>query len=159
MTTSERRASGSSGTVERPASGGLPTLLQTGGVTARDVMTTDVISVRPDQSVDEAARLLVRNRISGLPVERDRRVVGVVSELDLIVKAGARVEQVMTAPAVTVTEGTRLWDVADHLRRIRRVPVVDADGRLVGLISRSDLLRWSVECQCPHPCPRDHEHE
>ena len=139
--------------------GGVPALLQAGSATARDVMTTKVISVEPHETVDEAARLMLLNRISGLAVQRGGRVVGVVSEVDLISRSGTRVEQVMTSPAITVKETTRLQEVAQQLTKIRRAPVVDEEGRLVGIVSRSDILRWAAPCECPDPCPRDHEHE
>ena len=114
--------------------------------TARDVMTTQVVSVTPEESVDEAARLLQFHDISGLPVCAAGRVVGVVSEADLIGKSGATVGEVMSSPAVTVAESTGLEQVAAQLtrQRIRRVPVVSGDGRLIGLVSRRDVLRWAA---------------
>jgi CBS domain-containing protein len=114
--------------------------------TARDVMTTSVISTSPQESVDDAARLLTFHDVSGLPVCEGGRVVGVVSEADLIGKTGSIVGEVMTTPATTVSESTRLKDVAEQLvqQRIRRVPVVDAQGQLVGVVSRRDVLRWAA---------------
>jgi CBS domain-containing protein len=113
---------------------------------ARDVMNTNVISVTPDESVDEAARLLNFHDVSGLPVCADGRVVGVVSEADLIGKSGATVGDVMTTPAVTVSESTGLEHVAEQLiqQRIRRVPVINAAGQLIGIVSRRDVLRWAA---------------
>jgi CBS domain-containing protein len=109
-------------------------------------MVTNVISVRADDSVDEAARLLQFHDISGLPVCEGRRVVGVVSEADLIGKSGSTVGAVMTSPAVTVQETTPLEQLAQVLtqQRIRRVPVVDAQGQLVGIVSRRDVLHWAA---------------
>ena len=114
--------------------------------TVRDVMTTNVISVSPEESVDEAARLLEFHDVSGLPVCEGGRVVGVVSEADLIGKSGSTVGDVMTSPAVSVTETTGLERVAEQLtqQRIRRLPVVDASDRLVGVVSRRDVLRWAA---------------
>ncbi len=111
----------------------------------REIMTTSVVSVSPNESVDEAARLLTFHDISGLPVCDARRVIGVLSEADLIGKSGSTVGEVMTSPAVTVVESTGLEQVAEMLtqRRIRRVPVVDGDGNLVGVVSRRDVLRWA----------------
>jgi hypothetical protein len=113
--------------------------------TARDVMTTSVVSVAPADSVDEAARLLTFHDISGLPVCEAGRVVGVISEADLIGKSGATVGEVMTSPAVTVPESTSLEQVAHQLtqQRIRRLPVVGSDGVLVGIVSRHDVLLWA----------------
>jgi hypothetical protein len=114
--------------------------------TARDVMTTSVISTTPDESVDEAARLLTFHDVSGLPVCVGGKVVGVVSEADLIGKSGATVGDVMTTPAVTVAESTSLERVAELLteQRIRRLPVVDPATNLVGVVSRRDVLRWAA---------------
>jgi CBS domain len=114
--------------------------------TARDVMTTNVVSAAPEESVDDAARLLTFHDISGLPVCDHGRVVGVVSEADLIGKSGSTVGEVMTSPAVTVSESTGLEQVAEQLtqQRIRRLPVVDARGQLVGVVSRRDVLRWAA---------------
>jgi CBS domain-containing protein len=114
--------------------------------TTRDVMTTNVVSVTPAESVDEAARLLTFHDVSGLPVCEGGRVVGVVSEADLIGKSGATVGEVMTWPAVTVSETTGLEHVAELLtqQRIRRVPDVDAEGQLIGVVSRRDVLSWAA---------------
>lgn len=114
--------------------------------TVRDVMTTSVISASPEESVDEAARLLTFHDISGLPVCERGQVVGVVSEADLIGKSGATVGEVMTSPAVTIDDATSLERVAEQLtrQRIRRLPVVDASGQLVGVVSRRDVLRWAA---------------
>lgn len=130
---------------DRPSFGGAEAL-RGAAATARDVMTTSVISVSPGESVDEAARLLTFHDISGLPVCDGRIVVGVVSEADLIGKRGATVSAVMTSPAVTVSESTSLEQVAEQLtqQRIRRLPVVDANGSLVGVVSRRDVLRWAA---------------
>ncbi len=114
--------------------------------TVRDVMTSSVISVSPHESVDEAARLLTFHDVSGLPVCADDKVIGVVSEADLIGKSGATVGDVMTSPAVTALESTGLEQVAEQLtqQRIRRVPVVNGQGQLIGIVSRRDVLRWAA---------------
>ncbi len=130
----------------RPHSFGGAAALHGSSAIARDVMTHDVVTVEPKQPVDDAARLLAFHDISGMPVRHDGRVVGVVSEADLIGKEGATVADVMTAPAISVAESTRLEDVANLLlsKGIRRLPVVDSQGRLTGIVSRSDLLRWAA---------------
>jgi len=139
---------------------------------AKDVMTRQVVTVPPDASVPDVARLLLERRISAVPVVApDGRLLGIVSEGDLIrrpevagprrrswwlsllsgagddpaeyVKAhGGRVGDVMTRPVVTVREDTAVADIARLLeeRRIKRVPVVRS-GKLVGIVSRADLLR------------------
>jgi CBS domain-containing protein len=130
----------------RPTFGGAEALHGSVAV-ARDVMTTNVVSVTPAESVDETARLLTFHDVTGLPVcTEGGRVVGVVSEADLIGKSGATVGEVMTWPAVTVSESTRLEHIAELLtqQRIRRVPVVDAEGQLIGVVSRRDVLSWAA---------------
>jgi len=138
---------------DRPSFGGAEAL-HGASVTARDVMVTDVVSAAPNDSVDEAARLLTFHDISGLPVCADGKVVGVISEADLIGKSGSTIGAVMTSPAVTVSATTRLEQVAEQLtqQRIRRVPVVDEQGRLVGIVSRRDVLKWAAS-RVPNPVP------
>ena len=137
---------------------------------AKDVMTTEPLSVGPQATVAEIAGLLLERRISGVPVvEADGRVLGVVSEDDFMRRpdvAGPRrrswwlslfsggqdaefvkthghfARDVMSAPAITVDEETSMVAIAELLeeRRIKRVPVV-RDGKLVGIVTRADLLR------------------
>jgi len=141
-------ADGLSSVSARPAgspSFGGAEALHGASATARDVMTTSVVSVAPTDSVDEAARLLTFHDVSGLPVCDGGRVVGVLSEADLIGKSGSTVGDVMTSPAVTIAESTPLEQVAEQLtgQRIRRLPVVNAAGTLVGIVSRHDVLVWA----------------
>ena len=108
-----------------------------------EIMTTDVITVREEAAVEDAARLLARHRISGLPVvNRSGALTGVVTEYDLLVKQGATVAEIMTRGVISVSPETDAEEVAHLLanRRVRRVPVLDG-GRLVGIVSRSDLVR------------------
>lgn len=117
-------------------------------MTVRALMTTDLVSVSPDTPLAEATRLLIRHRITGLPVvDADQRIVGVITELDLIRTAAEphvpwrTVGQLMTPDPTTVNVDAPLVAVFDCLmtHSFRRVLVEDG-GRLVGLISRSDLL-------------------
>lgn len=143
-----------------------------------DIMVRNVISVGPDASVREVASLLLERRFSGVPVVDDeRRVLGIVSEGDLIrrpeietdqVKAGwlriflsdeerarefvkshgRKVREVMTQPAICVAPDTLLAEVVRLMERhrVKRLPVVE-HGRLVGLVTRADLLRALVTRQ------------
>jgi redox-sensitive bicupin YhaK (pirin superfamily)/predicted transcriptional regulator len=112
---------------------------------ARDVMTSPVIAVRPGESLREAARTLVERRLSAMPVMEGERLVGIVSEADVLRElpaGGAReVREVMTSDVATVTPDTAVEDVAELLaaRRIRRVPVVEGE-RVVGMVSRTSLV-------------------
>ncbi len=138
---------------------------------ASDIMTAKVVTVSVDTDVEVIARLLLERRISAVPVvDSSDNILGIVSEGDLIrrpeteterhrswwlrlladkteraeeyVKShGRRADQVMTRDVVTVTEDSKVGDIAETLekRRIKRVPVV-RDGKLVGIISRANLL-------------------
>jgi CBS-domain-containing membrane protein len=113
-------------------------------VTAADVMTPDPVTLSPDTTVHEAAQLLSEHRISGAPVcDADRNIIGIVSEFDLIARSGTTVREVMTRDVISVPDKAPVDRVRAVLvsQRLKRVPVVDAQGRLVGLISRADLVR------------------
>ncbi len=110
-----------------------------------EIMTRSVITVHPETSVTEVIQLLSRHRITGLPVvDEAGRLTGVVSESDIIGKAGDTVAEIMTNGSFTVGEDTPLGEAAEMLlrRRIRRLPVVRDDNELVGLVSRSDLITF-----------------
>jgi CBS domain-containing membrane protein len=139
-------------------------------VPVKDVMTKDVIAVKTDTDLQEAARLLSEHRISGMPViDSNSRVIGVISEADLLVLAGLkkehtfkdvlrnilgpslpaqanrgnRVENAMSVPPITASADDDIGEVAKILdqRRIKRLPVVDGEGRLMGVVSRADIVR------------------
>jgi CBS domain-containing protein len=106
--------------------------------TAKDVMTTRVVTVNPSTSIEDAARLLVRRKISGVPVvdEKDKtKVVGILTEADLLAApSGAKtVADVMKKRVVSVSPDTSVDEIAEILvkKKIKRVPVIDA-GKLVG---------------------------
>jgi CBS domain-containing membrane protein len=141
----------------------------TSQVLVKEVMSGSVISVKRDADLQEAARLLSEHRISGMPViDESDLVIGIVSETDLLVLAGmskghtlkdivrgllgeptpsrtggSRVEDVMTSPPVTSKADDDIAGVAKVLdgKRIKRLPVVDAAGKLIGIISRADIVR------------------
>ena len=108
----------------------------------KEIMTTPVVSAGPDTPTADVVELLTTHRISGVPVtDQDGAVVGLVSEYDLLVKQGATAREVMSPTVISVTEETDVEDVRALLveLRIRRVPVM-AGQRLVGIVSRSDLI-------------------
>jgi len=113
-------------------------------LTAHDVMTTNVITIFPESSTDEAARLLSDNHISGVPVlGPDGSLVGILSVFDLLAKSGPTVGDIMHREVTTVLETAPISSVRAVLvtQRLKRLPVVDAQSRLVGIISRGDLVR------------------
>ncbi|TAU74070.1 CBS domain-containing protein [Rhizobium leguminosarum] len=136
------------------------------------IMTSTPITVTASTSVAEAAKLMLDNKISGLPVvDASGALVGIVSEGDFLRRSelnterkrswlldwltspgkiadeyvrahGRRVEEVMTAPVSAIAPTASVSDAVRLMERqdIKRLPVV-ADGRLVGIVARSDLLR------------------
>jgi CBS domain-containing protein len=121
---------------------------------ARDIMTTGVISVRDDEEIEPAARMLTHHRISGLPVVNAAgTLVGLVTEHDLIARKGRTVSDIMSRSVISVSPDTTVEEVAHLLaiRHIRRVPVIEGD-RLVGIVSRSDLVRQIAMRWICHTC-------
>ncbi|HZD59011.1 MAG TPA: CBS domain-containing protein [Anaerolineae bacterium] len=110
-------------------------------VIARDVMTTEVITVTPQTSRDELIRVLARHDISGVPVISDGKLVGIVTEDDILAKAGDTVNELMSKNVITVNEKDPVHRVASILirNRVKRVPVM-SDSQLIGIISRHDLV-------------------
>ncbi|WP_306310817.1 CBS domain-containing protein [Streptomyces hydrogenans] len=108
------------------------------------LMTDDVVSALPDTSFREVAKLLAEHDITGLPVvDADDHVVGVVSESDLLARRALTARGVMSTPAVTVHAEEAAADAARLMvrRGVERLPVVDEEERLVGIVTRRDLLR------------------
>ncbi|MEU6417484.1 CBS domain-containing protein [Streptomyces spiralis] len=114
-----------------------------------DLMTPTAVSVRPGTTFKEIARILDEFEITAVPVVDDRnRPVGVVSEADLLRKQtsggrGNSARDLMTSPAVVAEPGwhaVRAARTMEH-HKVKRLPVVDGHGRLIGVISRSDLVR------------------
>src|SRR5690242_6865712 len=82
-------------------------------MTAKDIMTSDVITLSPAATVKEAANLLTRQQISGAPVLDGRgRIVGILSEADIVTKRGRRVKEIMTQMVCSVAEDTSIEEIA-----------------------------------------------
>lgn len=142
--------------------------------TISQLMTRDVVELTPETTVREAAALLTEHQVSGAPVvDADGRVLGIVSESDLLSEARRRaalprsaafglflvseetllrlyhagadlpVREVMSSRLISVTESTPATEAARLLvnEGVNRLPVLDADGKLVGIVTRADLLK------------------
>lgn len=110
---------------------------------ARDIMTTSIVSIGPDASVQDAARLLSDHAISGAPVlDTQGHMVGLVTEADIIGKEGDTVAAIMSQRVVTAAEDTPVDEIARVLtsNRYKRLPIV-RDERVVGIVSRADIVR------------------
>lgn len=136
----------------------------------RDVMTGDVATVGPNAPLSEVGELLVRRQVKALPVVEGARVVGIVTGGDLLQRAdmplrldiqcllppsvqaghiqcldkeGLQAKDVMTAPVHVLNIKTNVTDALTVMtkRKLKRLPVVDDDGNLMGIVSRADALR------------------
>lgn len=110
---------------------------------AGDIMTRGVITIGPSARIQDAARLLADHHISGVPVvDAEGKMIGLVTEADLIGKDGATVADIMTTRVVTAEESTPVEVVAQTLasNRYKRLPIVYGE-RLVGIVSRADIVR------------------
>lgn len=138
-------------------------------VLVQDVMTTDVLSVHKLESVISVAHILSEKNISGMPVvDKQKRVIGVITQADILSIVGVRrdhtfrdllkhmlgeplperrsgdiVADIMSSSPVTITPDVTIAKVAQIMdeKKIRRLPVVDDKKRLVGIISRADILK------------------
>ena len=146
----------------------------TQSVRAHHIMTTRVFSVNRKTPVKEVAELMAEKTVSGIPVlDDDEKVAGIISEKDFLSHMGSRdkthfmavvaeclkgkgcvampirlkkAEDIMTSPAFTVKEDTSVIEIANLFteKNINRVPVINGEGRLTGIVSRADIVRASL---------------
>jgi len=133
----------------------------------RDLMTTDPLTVSAETLLKEAARTMVRNKVSGLPVIGDGALIGIVTEGDFLRQEANRdqpyrfslldalfgegsveppaaetVAEVMTESVITIRPEATIGEAARVManKRVKRLPVIDEDGALIGIISRADVV-------------------
>jgi CBS domain-containing protein len=142
----------------------------------REIMTPGPKKVSTTTPLDEVARLLLSSAFTGLPVvDEENSPVGVIAQGDLIYKAGMpmrlgllaetdrdkvgailetlatkQAKEVMTKPAINIAEDKLVTEAVDLMlkKQVKRLPVVDADGKLVGILSRVDVFRAAMK-ECP----------
>jgi CBS domain-containing protein len=137
-------------------------------------MTRDVVSVKPEDTLENVVGAMGANRISGVPVlDPAGKVLGIISEKDIVsrllgddsgnlmslVSACIRAEgclcrtlrsltakEIMTSPVVTVRETASLAEIAELLagRKVNRLPVTDQEGRLLGFLTRNDIVNATL---------------
>jgi CBS domain-containing membrane protein len=150
----------------------------TESVKAGDVMTRNVISVEKDTPLAEVAERMVEAGVSGVPVVDGQKVIGIISEKDFVFEMGGKdlrsfmsvvvhclkakgcaaspmrhqkAKDIMTHPAVTVRQEITLSEVANIMaaNNLNRVPVLDHEERLVGIIARADIVQTSCTLIIP----------
>ncbi len=143
-------------------------------VTAREIMSREVISVQTDMPLAEVAEAMGKGGVSGVPVlDQDGKVVGVISEKDFLTRMGVtepknfmtlvasclkvkgcvalpikkqKAADIMNSPAVTVAEDTPVKEIAAIFteKHINRVVVTDSQGRLLGIVTRGDIVKATL---------------
>lgn len=149
-------------------------------VTVASIMTPEVITVTPETPVTEAAQLMLRHGISGIPVVEGGELVGIVTETDIVSRQievdppafatfldaifvwpwdrsddelarvlATTVRGIMTEPVATIAPDAPISELADLMFKQHRnpVPVVDASGTMVGIVSRTDVVRLIAEAE------------
>jgi CBS domain-containing protein len=105
-------------------------------------MTTDIISVAPTMPIKKLAMTLIKNQISGAPVTaKNGKIVGIVSEADLVAKKGKDVKSIMSKKVISIAEDTPVEEIAQLMTRhkIQRLPVINGE-KVVGIVSRADIV-------------------
>ena len=149
-------------------------------ISAKDIMARRVVHVSPDTPMADIAEILSSSGVSGVPVvDPDLKVLGVLSEKDIFAQLasgetgnfmgiiarclrakgcvalpvkGLTAREIMTSPAVTVREHTTLLEILEVLAEntINRLPVIDSEGRLVGMVARNDVLNAALRSGTCH---------
>jgi CBS-domain-containing membrane protein len=144
-------------------------------MSARDIMVRGVIAVSPEDSLAQVVEAMSENRVSGVPVvDSERKVLGIISEKDILfqlvgettdnfmaflvqcLRSGGccalpvqrlTAREVMTSPVVAIREDALFVDIVELLTRkhINRLPVTDSDNRLLGIITRSDIVEATLK--------------
>jgi CBS domain-containing protein len=118
----------------------------------KEVMTTDVTIARPDQSIGEAARMMAECDSGALPVGEDNRLVGMITDRDIAIRAVAKdlppetpIREVMSKEVLYCFQDEDVEHVADNMgeQQVRRLPVLTREKQLVGIVSLGDLALHS----------------
>jgi CBS domain-containing protein len=123
-----------------------------GELRVSDVMTTELVTAKPDETVVDAARKMAENAVGSVVVVDEHGVLlGIVTERDIVVRVVAKglnpattlVGEIMTRNPVTIYEDASLSAAAELMRRkkVSHLPVINEEGRIVGMVSRSDIVR------------------
>jgi CBS domain-containing protein len=116
-----------------------------------DVFTKEVVTARPGDSLAAVARLMQEHNVGAVVIEEERRPVGIVIDRDLALALGARgvspqapAQEVMTHHVLAIPDNTGVFTATKYMREcgVRRLPIVDRDDRLAGMVTLDDLLAY-----------------
>ena len=114
------------------------------------IMSTKVVTIKATDTIGSALKKMVRHKIGSIVAVEKGKPVGILTERDVSMKVakvqslrGLVVKKIMSKPLITVGPSTDVWDAVEEMvrRDIRRLPVI-ADGKLVGMVTERDVLRW-----------------
>ena len=121
------------------------------------IVVENVYTVAAGASVADAAALMVSKRVSCLPVSMGQGAIGIITEKDIIAKVVApgkdprrtKVKEIMSTPLILVPNDATIREAAEKMlgHRVRRLVVTDSKGRLTGLVTMTDIVRWVAENQ------------
>lgn len=118
------------------------------GIKAKDIMVTELLTISPTEKVAAADLLMVRNNIGGLPVIENEKLVGIITQKDIMLSrfsisvGGLHVEDLMTRNPITVNPETSIEEIIEIMitKKIERIPVIK-DEKLVGLVMHGQILK------------------
>ena len=119
----------------------------------KDYMTRNVISVSPETTTTEIIRLMKESDHNSYPVVENNKLVGMVTAFDVVIKDWAeKVKDIMSTKLVVANEDLSINDASRVMfrRGISRMPVVDENGKLVGIITNTDMVRSHIERSTPN---------
>ena len=114
------------------------------------IMSTKVVTTTTTETVGNALRKMVKQKIGSIVVVEKRKPVGILTERDISIKVakaqslrGLLVKRMMSKPLITVGPSMDIWDAVEQMIRkdIRRLPVI-GEGKLIGMVTERDILRW-----------------
>ncbi len=116
----------------------------------RDILNRNLVKAEPNASVIEIAQLMTEHNVGAVLIARDGKPLGIVTDRDIVIRCLAedvdfrqcKVEDIMTDSVETCRETDGIFDCIQKMRKskVRRMPVIDPDGRAIGIISFGDLL-------------------
>jgi CBS domain-containing protein len=122
---------------------------------AKEIMVTNIATIEPDKNIVDAAKIMKGRRIGSLVVVKGSKPIGIITERDIVRKLIAegkdaknvKVKDLMSYPLITASPDDDVEVLAKRMSKneIRRLPVVDNDGRLVGMITATDIAKSVVK--------------
>jgi CBS domain-containing protein len=127
------------------------------------IMSTKLVTVKATESVSNALRKMIRHKIGSIVAIEKGEPIGILTERDISIKVGKAqslrglvVKKTMSKPLITIGPSAGIWEAVEQMvrREIRRLPVIES-GKLVGMVTERDILRWFLEVAYAPRIPAD----